>query len=551
MRYLRTGMGLFFLLFTSQAYAQAPTQAPAVQLSATFPEPGEGFDKVLLLQGGNTAYLHFDKKQGIIVNIYNDQRAVIATEAVKGQLWDASGLNDTEIDGIFAINNQVVVFVQQLVKYKPNLYRLVLDGTTAKLLKEDKLGELPTVLHRDVAVQDNFASHDFHVSVDAANGYYAVAAFTGGELQRKESPAERVLITHYTPDHQLIRQKYYTVSADNYPYLAYLDMLVTGGEKVYLATAALNNSRKNSKDTSAVVVISALAKSDSSFIHTTLPYTANFSDIHVSLQYAAGVNTLQALLTTANNQTAKTPVSAAYMNYLDAATLELKRNNAVPTDKITAFAQEKMKYTTAYNGQPQALITRADGSSTVLLESMSVFATSGSSNSWNKMHTNLNDIGVSEVDAAGREQSGFGLVKMQIANGTFEPLYFQRRKKGQWIFRNRIQVLNTTPYLSYDYLPAPKANYIIFNDYLAYLDPGGTAMDKKPMRYLYEANTVVYKCTPTGQERLFLFGTPETYKGYYCMLGASDYDEKKTTYATLMITRKGEDKKACVAWVKF
>ncbi|PWV55931.1 hypothetical protein C7475_101442 [Chitinophaga sp. S165] len=539
-------MGLFFLLFTSQAFAQVPTTAPSVQLSPAFPEPGEGFDKLVMLPGGNTCYLHFDKKQGIVANIYNEQRAVTATEVIKGKLWDASNLNDTEIDGIFAVNNQVVIFLQQLVKYKPNLYRLVLDGTNGKLVLEDKLGELPTVLHRDVMVQDHFASHDFHVSKDPNSGYYAVASFAGGELQRKETGAERAQILHFSPDHQLIKQSYYSVS-ENYPYLAYMDMAVQGADKVYLATVALNNRRK---DTSAVVVISAIGKDDNHFTHTILPYTANFTDVHASVQYASAVNGLQVLLTTTNNQSAKAAVPASYLNYLDAGTLAFKTNQLLTNEKISAFAQQKMKYTAAYAGQPQELITYADGSSTVLLESMSQFATSGS-NSWNKMHTNMNDIGVSRIDAGGHEQAGYALVKMQVANGTYEPLYFHRKKKGQWFFRNRIQVLNTTPYLSYEYLPTPKATYIIFNDYLAYLDQGGTYQDKKPMRYLTEANTVCYKCTDANQERLFLFGTPETFKGYYCMLGASDYDEKKYTYATIMITRKGEDKKACIAWVKF
>lgn len=546
MKYFRTGIGLFFLLFTSQAFAQVPTTAPSVQLSPAFPEPGEGFDKLIMLPGGNTCYLHFDKKQGIIANIYNEQRAVTATEVIKGKLWDASNLNDTEIDGIFAVNNQVVIFLQQLVKYKPNLYRLVLDGNNGKLVQEDKLGELPTVLHRDVMVQEHFASHDFHVSKDPNSGYYAVASFAGGELQRKENSAERAQVLHFTPDHQLIRKSYYSVS-ENYPYLAYMDMAVQGANGVYLATVALNNRRK---DTSAVVVISAITKNDSSFTHTILPYTANFTDVHASIQYAAAVNGLQVLLTTTNNQSAKTPVPASYLNYLDAGTLAFKSNQLLTNEKVTAFAQQKIKYTGAYAGQPQELITHADGSSTVLFESMSQFATSGS-NSWNKMHTNMNDIGVSRIDAGGHEQSGYALVKMQVANGTYEPLYFHRKKKGQWFFRNRIQVLNTTPYLSYEYLPTPKATYIIFNDYLAYLDQGGTYQDKKPMRYLTEANTVCYRCTDANQERLFLFGTPETFKGYYCMLGASDYDDKKYTYATIMITRKGEEKKACIAWVKF
>ncbi|PSL27596.1 hypothetical protein [Chitinophaga ginsengisoli] len=549
MKIFRTGMGLFFLLFTSHSFAQTNTPAPSVQLSPTFPEPGEGFDKIVLLPGGNTCYLHFDKKQGIIANIYNEQRAVAATEVIRGKLWDASNLNDTEIDGIYSINNQVVIFLQQLVKFKPNLYRLVLDGSNGKLIQEDKLGELPTVLHKDVMVQDNFASHDFYVSKDPNSGYYAVASFAGGELQRRESSAERVQILHFTPEHQLIRRSFYAVSEENYPYLGYMDMAVQGGEKIYLATVALNN-RRSLKDTSVVVVISAIGKNDSSFTHTMLPYTANFTDVHASVQYASAVNGLQVLLTTTDNQSAKTAVPGTYMNYLDAGTLAFKANQLLATDKISAFAQQKMKYTGAYTGQPQALITHEDGSSTVLLETMDQFTTPGS-NAWNKTHTNMNDIGVSNIDAGGHEQSGYGLIKMQVANGTYEPLYFHRKEKGQWFFRNRIQVLNTTPYLSYDYLPTSKATYIIFNDYLAYLDQGGTYQDKKPLKYLTEANAVCYRCTDVSQERLFLFGTPETFKGYYCMLGASDYDEKKYTYATIMITRKGEEKKACIAWVKF
>lgn len=549
MKYFRTGIGLFFLLFTTQSFAQTIASAPSVQLSPAFPEPGDGFDKIVLLPGGNTCYLHFDKKQGIVVNIYNDQRAIAATEVIKGKLWDASNLNDTEIDGIYAIEDQVVIFLQQLVKFKPNLYRLVLDGNTGKLIQEDKLGELPTVLHRDVMVQDNFASHDFYVSKDPNSGYYAVASFSGGEIQRKKSAAERVQILHFAPDHQLIRRSFFTISEKDYPYLTYISMTVHGGEKVYLATVALNN-RRSLKDTAAVVVVSALGKDDSNFTHTVLPYTANFTDVHASLQYANAANTLQLLLTTTNNQSGKTGGPATYMNYLDGATLAVKSTKGLSTDKITAFAQQKMKYTGSYTGQPQELITHEDGSSTVLLETMSQFATTGS-NSWNKMRTNMNDIGVSQLDANGNEKSGYGLIKMQVANGTYEPLYFHRKKKGQWFFRNRIQVLNTTPYLSYDYLPTPKATYVIFNDYLAYLDPGGTALDKRPLKYLTEANVVCYRCTDTNQERLFLFGTPETFKGYYCMLGASDYDQKNTTYATIMITRKGEERKAYIAWVKF
>ncbi|GAA3955400.1 hypothetical protein GCM10022209_61190 [Chitinophaga oryziterrae] len=511
---------LFVLLISTHLFAQVPK----VQLSQPFPEPGEGFEKIVLLDNGNTCYLHFDKKLGIQVTMYNQKREVSATETVTGTLWDAGNINDTEVDGIYAINGQVVIFLQQLVKYKPCMFRLVLDGTNGKLLREDKLGELSTVLHRDVFIQNNFASHDFYTAKDPHSGYYAVAMFGGGELQRNENGHERIQISLFSPDHQLVQQAAYYLP--EFPYYSFLDMTVQGGERVFITTAAL---RKNNRDTASCVVVSSLKTGDSTFTHQLLPYTANFSDVHASLQYVPAIKRLQLLLISSNKNGRST-----FMNSLDAGTLQVLHTQPMLTP-----------------GQPQLLLPARDGSATLLLESMTEFSQGNNPNAWNRMHTNMNDIGVRHIDTAGVDQSGYSLVKMQIANGVYEPMYLQRKLKGQWIFRNRIQALNTTPYLSYEYLPTAHGTYILFNDYLQYLDPGGSYTDKKPMRYLTEANIVCYRCTDTTQERLFLFGNPETFKGYYCMLGASDYQNDKSIYTTIMITRKGEEKKACIAWVEF
>jgi hypothetical protein len=532
---------LFILLFSNHLSAQAPK----VQLSQTFPEPGEGFEKILLLDNGNTCYLHFDKKLGIQVTLYNQKREAAPTETITAKLWDAGNINDTEIDGIYNINGQVVIFLQQLLKYKPAIFRLILDGNTGKLIREDQLGELPTVLHRDVLIQNNFASHDFYTAKDPHSGYYALASFAGGELQRNENARERIQVSLFSPEHELVQKTAFYLPDGAYPYFSFLDMTVEGKERVYITTAALAN-RKSSKDTSSIVFVSAIKTGDTAFTHQQLAYTANYSDLHAAVKYVPATQRLQVLLTTANKSGLTT-----YINYLDARTLQLLHTKPVTAQKVSAYAQQKMKYTTPYTGQPQLLLPGADGSATILLENMSEFAMGNSPHAWNRMHTNMNDIGVSHLDTAGVEQSGFALTKMQIANGVYEPLYLQRKQKGQWVFRNRIQALNTTPYLSFEYLPTKHGLYIIFNDYLQYLDPGGSDLSKRPMRYLTEANTVCYRCDDATQERLFLFGTPETFKGYYCMLGASDYQLDKSIYATIMITRKGEEKKACIAWVEF
>lgn len=539
MRYFWQGTSLLALLFASQLSAQVPQ----VQLSNNFPEPGDGFDKILLLDNNYTAYLHFDRKAGIIVNMYDASHQLSATDTVTGRLFDINALNDTEIDGIYEINSQVVIFLQQLVKMKPRLYRLILDGKTGQLVQEDLLGELPTIQHRDVVVQDNYASHDFYVAKDPRSGYYAVASFAGGELDRKESPGERIQIFRFSPDHQQIGHTTSYLPLTDYPYHGYLDMAVNK-DQVYLVTVPLR-IRKNAKDTSAMVAVSAIHGTEVK--HQLLPYTANMQDIHANIKYIPASQKLILLLTNATGKGTKNPGVDMQLCYLDATTLEEYRHQPVTLDKISSYAQEKLKYTGNYTGVPQRMITTEDGKTTLLLENISLF-NSGGTNTWNNMHTNMNDIGVTTLDSNGIVQSGIAQIKMQIANGLYDPLFLNRRKKGQWMFRNRIQALNTTPYLSFDYLPTAKGNYLLFNDYLAYLDPGGVYTDKKPLRYLTEANIVCYNA---AGERLFLFGTPETYKGFYCMLGASDFRQERGQYVTILITRKGETRQANIAWVQF
>jgi hypothetical protein len=511
MKYSWPGACLCVLLLSSSLSAQVPK----VQLSNTFPEPGDGFEKVMLLENGNTCYLHFDKKQGIQVKMYNAQRELSDSQTVVGKGWDVANINDTEIDGIYSINGQVVIFLQQLIKYKPSLFRLILDGTNGKLIKEDQLGELSTVLHRDIFVQNNFASHDFYTAKDPNSGYYAVAAFSAGETNQ---------IYLYSPEHELVQQTAYTLPGETYSAFSYMDMAVQGKEHIYLATTALS-THKGNKDSASLVVISALKTGEQTFTHQLLPYTANFMDVHASVRYTK--DRLQVLLTNIT----KTGLTK-YINYLN-------------PNNLTVLTTAPLNNT----NQPQMLVPSADGA-TVLLENMNEFATGNSKNAYNRMHTNMNDINIIQLGTDGKEKSAYTLPKLQIANGAYEPFYLQRKQKGQWVFRNRIQALNTTPYLSYEYLPTQHGTYILFNDYLMYLDPGGMAGEKKPLRYLTEANTVCYRADAL-QERIFLFGNPETFKGYYCMFGASDFLADKNTYATILITRKGEEKKAAIAWVTF
>jgi len=528
-----------FILCSIAIPVTVSAQTPKVALSAAFPEPSaDGYDKLVLLPNGNTCYLHFDKSDGIQSALYNANRELVVTDKITGKGWDTRDMNNTEIDGVYEINGQVVIFLQQLIKYKPVLFRIVIDGATGHWVQEDKIGELPTVLHRDAVALDNMASHDFYVTKDPYSSYYAVAFFAGGELQRKEDPRERVKVLHFAPDHQLLNQALYAApDSTAYPYFAYLDMAVQGKNSVSLSTVAFNTKRPEGRPQTQVWV-SVLKAGQTEFAHQAIDYTANFGQVQGDLQYVPATQKLQLLLLAAPD--AKADQRKYFINYLDAATGALQSQHALALDKIAPGN---------YNGQPQSITVHADGSATLQLEQMQQF--SQGKNVYNMMHTNMNDIGICSISAAGKEDSGYVVPKMQMANGAFDPLYVQRRNRGSWVFRNRMPALNTAPYLSFDYIHTAHGDYTLFNDYIQSLDRGGVFEDRKPLRYLTEANIVCYYHSGAQTERMFLFGKPETDKAYYCMLGAADRKPAENKYVTILISRTASERKAQIAWINF
>lgn len=240
MNYLRWPALLGALLLSTFVFSQVPV----VTLGPDFGEPGDGWDKLLQLKNGRTFYLHFSKKEGLSVSVYNVQHELTVTDTLHTQQWNSTDLESTEIDGIYEINGQPVIFLQQLVKYNPVLYRLILDAETGKLLHEDKLGELPSIQHRSVFVEDNLASHDIYVEKDPNSDYYAVALFSGGAIQKNDSIHERIQILHFSPTHEIINKGWFYVADTSYSYFSYISMAVAGKTQVYLGTVGFNAKRK-------------------------------------------------------------------------------------------------------------------------------------------------------------------------------------------------------------------------------------------------------------------------------------------------------------------
>ncbi|RFS19100.1 hypothetical protein DVR12_25165 [Chitinophaga silvatica] len=543
MRYLKW----LILVAVSGAWnLSTQAQVPVVTLGPEFTVPEDGWDKLLQLKNGNTCYLNFNKKNGLTVTVYNSKREIVANDTINTQIWKATDLESTEVDGIFEINGQPVLFLQQLVKNSPILIRLVLDANTGKLLQEDKLGELPTVLHKSVMVSENLASHDFYVEKDPKSDYYAIAAFNGSPIQKTDSLHERISITHYSPSHKEINKGWFYLQDTSYNYFSYINMAVAGKEKVYLATVGFN-TKKETAVGEPKVFFSALSPDSATFAHQIIPATTGASNVSGDIQLAEQIGQIRMLLHLPAQQNGNNAGTRVYE--FSTATGKLVKHVPVALSELDRNAAEHLNYQEPFKGTPQRWQLNPDGTSTLMLEKLTFFTQGNSQLS--KFHTNLGDVGIALLDTSSRESNTLAVSKYQVINGVCEPFQLQRRSKSEWIFRNKIAALNTSTYMSYDFIQIPNASFVLFNDYLQYLDTGGQDRVRKPLKYAIDANFVCYRFYNGKIDKLMLFGNPETTKGYGCMMGAADYNADKKIYATLLISRKGQERKANIAWIQF
>lgn len=542
MKYLKYSF-LLVILVVSGLLTTA--QIPVVKIGPDFNVPDDGWDKLLQLKNGNTCYLNFSKKNGLIVTMYNSRREIAAVDTTAAQLWKPTDLEATELDGIFEIGGQPVLFIQQQVKNLPVLYRLVLDPVSGKLQREDKLGELPSVQHRSVVVADNMATHDFYVEKDPRSDHYAVAAFTGTPIQKTDSLHERISITHYNASHQPLNKGWFYLTDTAYNYFSYITMAVTR-EKIYLSTVGFNTKKETGSNESKVL-FSVLSPDSATFSHQLLNTGKGPGNVSGAIQYLPALDQIRLLLHFPALQTNGNSGSEVFQ--FAASTGKLRKHSNLSFPELDRNAQTNLGYQQSFKATPQRWEMNEDGSSALMLENLTFFKQGNSE--INKFHTNFGDVGIALLDSSGKESNTMAVSKYQVITGICEPFQLQRRLKSVWGFRNKIAALNTNTYMSYDLVQVPGASFILFNDYLQYLETGGADRVRKPLKYAVDANFVCYRFYNGKMERLFLFGTPETTKGYACMMGAADYNTATKSYATVLISRKGLDKKANIAWIQF
>ena len=518
-------------------------QAPHIEKSEAFDEPDNGYNKLLQMKNGNTFFFHFQKREGIEIDVYNKERKVSATQDISSDLWDTKKMGRITVAGLYEINGEAVLFIVETEGRVPTLYRMRFNGTTGAKIKEEEIGSSS----KSKAFAFIQETNSIFVEKDPESDCYAVIFFNG----YSKDPDDRIKLMHFDGNHQQIGFAYYDSPDENFKYLRFISAVVDGNKRVFISTYGAASLRgKEGK-----VFISSLKAGDKAFVNKALNFTEDFKDTKSLMAYNRGTNSLQMLtmsFTTASIGFFGGGTKAKYlsfMSYIDPESLDLKSVKPVMGQKIMEYSHSTLKTDLDYKGLPQNMIINKDNSTTILSEELTykIVTTRTGNSTTTQEWTYMGGIATNELNADGSEKSGYWIKKMQKADGIYPPLYISSRTKGRWTALST----GNNSYYSYDYVNTDNNRYIIFNDNDQNFDKEEDEKKRKVVTKVNKLNTICYSLNGGGVNKSFLFGEAEDGKSNSVFIDASDYDKSLNTYATIMVERDGRDRSAKIAWIKF
>jgi len=495
----------------------------------TFTEPEEGYAKILQMKNGSVFYLSTYFKTGIDIRIYD---AAHAQKVVTGITPSSKITKFQEVESIFEINNDIILFLSDIDDHAPVLYRLTIDGNTGKLKEEKTIATMKKAGGQLVNTAD---IRFFSVSKDPDSDNYAIAFYNMSEPEREK----RLEIVHYGNDHTEI-SRVFCISPDvDRSFLLYMNMTVINSEKVY---AFLFSTKEKYFFAKKGNVLMATIEKGSALNYSKV----NFPD---DLLVKGGLSRYNPVTKNIIQFTlAKVNFSeyAIYATIIDPVTKKMQLMTDLGSgEKMNAAYKERFDKKNGYSGMPQNLIINDDGGFSVLYEEMMVQTQSGQYGG--RIDTKLGKVAVVTYDKNGDVVSSYLVPKehWNIFQG-LAPFYLSRREgTAQQLYRGN-------QYKSFVYLNGTNKNYVLFND----SERNNEVKKDKffEVERISDCDAFMYKLN--GNEifpkREYAFGKPADAKEHnLLMYSISDYDKKNNVYVTLRLdkeTRTSKDVK--LVWLQ-
>lgn len=514
-----------------------------ISYSTSFPEPNNGWNKIILMKDGTTVYVYTNKAI-MSIRVYDKNRKEIKRKQIPYKSSVKGGIkgDESNLKLAFEQNGNVVLLLSATdgcglggyVNCIQSLYRIVIDPTEAKVINGEKLCEAEKVRSWGYNLND-MTVNDIFVAKDPVSDKYAVLVFNGyTNLKDKE---DRVILMTFDGTNQLKKSVVLDASSAQAKAIHFAGMCLYD-RVVYLGT---NMRDTKEKGFDIPLCISVLKDGADAFETKELkisPFAINSDN---KIIYNPGSKMLEFISTTetdkkgVNGYIVRSFKEVSYqstgMSLVDPITLDVKLTTGLDYSLADAYAKEHIGEKNGFEGVMPSVFLNKDNTTTIIPEERYTInrKTPTVTSSQIISRTYISKIALIKVDAQANLKESV-VIRIREITGAMN--------KGS----------AADYYFDYKYLNTPENSFIVLNDLQENFSKPQT---KKPhhMTTISDGNTILYKINGGQVEKSYLWGTPEDkHDNKFAMIGNSTYDENTQTWATIVVD--GKTKRAQVAWVE-
>ena len=505
-------------------YSIASAQFKQIAAGPSFEEPEKGMSNLVLMKDGSVIFFTITNEDGINARIYNSDRKETVVTTIQPEYKKLKG---GSLEGFFEIKGNLVLFISEIQDKTPVLYRLIIDGKTATLIKEEKIASL-----KKLNMGSGYAmlfggvdAPDFYVNKDPESDNYAIALFNSFESDRNK----RIEIILYGDSHQEISRAYYASPDEKYKYLQFISMAVIGSEKVSVLVNGYNSGGKDRE-----VILATLKKGASSVSFNELGFPEDKVMENGLVRYNPYT---KKLVVAAKIDEKKSKDAYLYIAIVDpdkGKTEKLIQSGLGEEVNQRAIKIFGKKY--KFRGVPVNLYINKDAGFSVAFEERAIVTYIGTNHG--SSHLETYNIAVASYNKEAELQSSYIIPKNYWVDNA-SSLSFAGGFGNQ--------------YKKFAYINENGKGYILLNDTRRNIEK--IENDKEPIQIKGVSDCDAFYFSLSGNDpipqRKYLFGESDDKKERnLAPFGISVYDKENDIFVVLRLNKDKKDKSVNLLWLK-
>ncbi len=565
---------LCILALPSYAQVTKPDMSPPLDIGAT------GVNKVLCMRNGSTVLFHFETSKPIQVTVFDSMHKKRHVQKHACRLLDLNMMWSSIFKGLYEINGEAVLFLEQEHLGKHALVRLRFDGNDGQLIEEELLGEWKSINKHT----------SFYVMKSREADSYAILFAT--EVPQFLECDLRVV--YFSNTHKRVREVPLAVNRKKYDYMDVIN--AEQQPNGILITLVLSKMITNGRPANAdiydpelpvmdhTMALYYLPADSTSVLKNTIDIPRDVYPLYANYTYNPFASALNVTMLSYREGFKRNGLEVLPTAFTDNIFLHVDEQNMgirykwLHDKMATDFIKQSNTIGKKYEGLPVKTFTNSNGLTTNVSVAVSRYYynlygpsyitardisraidsrfryTGEVSNSRSDVfETYLGNIGITQLDDDGNELWGAVLPCVQYFmshNHFYYTAELAKKWQHQKLFDDMPAQVYNRQFLSFNAYNTGKDLYVIYNDYNknfknSIQSPGDTI-------FSFDHALAFYYKVDRKKEvtKHYLYGTPGKNEFKCSFIEGADFDEQRKVYASLVQYTRNDNITLRMAWAQ-